>query len=77
MYIRRIGRRVHEALVRTYEKELKRRLDGFERLLRKQKYIAGDVWLSLWSGRRDRYSTYLGLEQDLSLVDLILLSPLW
>ena len=77
MYIRRIGRRVHEALVRTYEKELERRLDGFERLLRKHKYIAGDVCLSLLSGRRDRsIVNLLGIRTG-PQPHRLLLSPLW
>ena len=50
-YFRRFGQPVNESLVKSYEKELERKLDGFERLLKKQKYIAGEVRLSFWSRR--------------------------
>ena len=51
MYCRRIGQPTDEVLVKNYEKELERKMDGFERLLKKQKYIAGDVCLTFWSRR--------------------------
>jgi len=38
----RFGHPVNEALLKSHENQLERKLDGFERLLKKQKYIAGD-----------------------------------
>ena len=71
VYLRRIGQPTNEDLVKSYEKELERKMDGFERLLKKQKYIAGDVCLTFWSRRI--FDLRFELKQHLSLVDFYFL----
>lgn len=73
VYFRRIGQPTDEVLVKSYEKELERKMDGFERLLKKQKYIAGDVCLTFWSRRIfdlrfELNSTSLSLTSTFSLM---------
>ncbi len=72
VYFRRIGQPTDDALVKSYEKELERKMDGFERLLKKQKYIAGDVCLTFWS-RRMCLTSAFELGQHLTLVDFYFL----
>ena len=70
-YFRKFGQPVNETLVKGYEIELERKLDGFERLLRQQKYIAGDVCLSFWSRRIA--DLHFEWEQSLTLADFYFL----
>lgn len=71
VYFRRFGQPTDDTLVKAYEKELERKMDGFERLLKKQKYIAGDVCLTFWSRRISDLCFELG--QHLTLVDFYFL----
>jgi glutathione S-transferase len=68
---RRFGHPVNEALLKSHENQLERKLDGFERLLKKQKYIAGDVCLRFQSRRVS--DLHYELKQHLTVVDLYFL----
>jgi glutathione S-transferase len=65
---RYLGKETDEARAQEYITKINEKLDGYEAILSKQKYLAGDVSAASQSRHRDHVST--PLRQEITMADL-------